>query len=110
MGVDPSEAKNVRFTVRVSPLITLLMVFPNLAMISSYKKSGDGEALELLDALGDSDALGERDALGLTEAEVELDGLNDELGLIEALGEIEVDELGEIEAEGDSDADVLTSA
>ena len=41
MGVVPSEALKARFIVLVSPLITLLMVFPNLAItlpsLSNYE-------------------------------------------------------------------------
>lgn len=59
----PSDSKNVRLTVLVSPLITFAIVFPNFANSSSYRPEP-----------GDVEALGEVEVEGLSEADLEDDG------------------------------------
>ena len=106
-AVVPSDCRNVRLIWRVSPRITLLIVFPSFAIdYPPYRAPGDGLA----------EADGELDALGDCESEAELDGLSEAEGERDADGEIEALADGESEADGlreadgDGEADADTSA
>lgn len=109
IGVLPSDSRNVRLTVRVSPLITLLIVLPSLAIVYSYSKSIEGEADELGDTELDGllEPLGDTDALALELGETELEGETELDGLIDVLAEGDSELEGDGDALGDSDGDAL---